>query len=72
MADPDTYILLSCTECGTLILKPQGTTTSTFAAPSRRSKGEKPKMPRHTAGDGTAICSQCRGKTEFPAKDHPK
>jgi hypothetical protein len=72
MADPDMYIQATCTECGTLIIKPQEATTSTVTSLSYRSAIEMPQAPRHTTGDRSAVCSKCREKTEFSAKDLPK
>jgi hypothetical protein len=72
MADPEMYILVTCAECDALILKPHTTPASTFTAYSYRPAIEISKAPRHAAGDGTAICSQCRGKTAAPTKVLPK
>jgi hypothetical protein len=69
--DPSLYIQVNCQECGALILKPQETTTSTVTSHSYRSAIEMPKAARQTTGDRSAVCSQCRGKTELSAKDRP-
>lgn len=71
MADPDLYVLVTCAECETLILKPHTTPASTFTAYSYRSI-EVSKAPRHAGSDTSAVCSQCRGKTAVSAKDRPK
>lgn len=72
MVDPEMYILITCTECDALILRPHTTPASTFTAYSYRSIIEMSKAPRHTAGDTSPLCSQCRGKTAVSAKDRAK
>lgn len=70
MPDPDLYVLVTCAECETLILKLHTTPASAFTAYSYRSTSEISKAPRHAASDSTALCSQCREKTML--KDRPK
>jgi hypothetical protein len=69
MADP--YIQITCKACGTLIVEFEKLTNDTFTTHSYRSTLEMPDAARQAAGVMIAVCSKCRGKTEFPAKYLP-